>query len=95
MQGWRDLRAARPNLFRFVEVMQQPAAVTDSLIHKWRVKSLMKQYGDAMLWVRDTCGGGGYAAVCRSVNYAGSQLTSWIAAKMTAALQPTDTDFAG
>ena len=46
------------HLFEKVEVMQQPAAVTDSAIFTWVAEALAKTYG-APLWTRDVCGGAG------------------------------------
>ena len=37
MQGWRDLRAKRPELFEGISVMQQPAVVVDSVITTWSI----------------------------------------------------------
>ena len=37
MMPWRKLRSARPELFRDVVIMQQPAAVTDAVITCWSI----------------------------------------------------------
>ena len=59
MHDWKHLRLQRPDLFQHVEVYSQPACVVDAVIYKWQLESIQQQYGDATLWVRDTCGGAG------------------------------------
>ena len=60
MAEWRKLRdnPKTAHLFEKVDVMQQPAAVTDSVIFGWITEDLAKTYG-ASMWTRDVCGGAG------------------------------------
>ena len=81
------------HLFERLEVMQQPAAVTDSVIFNWIAEEQAAAFG-ATLWTRDVCGGAGGGDHCLSSMFAAGQLANYIAAKMAAVLQPTDTDFA-
>ena len=81
------------HLLEKVDVMCQPAAVTDSIIFSWIAEDLAREYG-ATVWTRDVCGGAGGGESCRTAMFAAGSLGTYIAAKMTAVLQPTDTDFA-
>ena len=51
------------HLFEKLDVMQQPAAVTDSVIFQWITEDLAATYG-ATLWTRDVCGGAGGGEAC-------------------------------
>ena len=44
MKAWRDLRLKRPELFADVSIMQQPAAVVDSVITAWSLQELSMEY---------------------------------------------------
>ena len=91
---WRKLRSARPELFRDVVIMQQPAAVTDAVITCWSIEDLSRRY-PCSLWQKDLSGGGGAGQQCRKAMQLGQQIGAWVAGKMTACLQLTDTDFTG
>ena len=95
MVEWRQLKfdPKTAHLFEKVDVMQQPAAVTDSVIFTWIAEEQAETYG-ASLWTRDVCGGAGGGDACATAMFAAGQMANYIAAKMTAVLQPTDTDFA-
>ena len=93
MQAWRNLRKIRPDLFEGVPVMQQPAAVADSVIATWSIMEMAAKY-PCMLWQRDLSGGGGFSVQAKQAMRIASQVPAWIAGKMTAVLQITDTDFA-
>ena len=58
MKPWRDLREKSPDLFEGVSLMQQPAAVVDSIIMSWVLEQQGNQYPCSM-WMRDLSGGGG------------------------------------
>ena len=58
MQAWVKLRSERPELFRRVEVMQQPAAVMDAVLFSWVLQSQAAQF-PCSLWVRGLSGGVG------------------------------------
>ena len=93
MQAWRRLRDSRPDLFRNVQVMQQPAAVIDSVLMKWVLEDQGKRY-PCSLWQRDLSGGGGFSLQSQQCMQLIGQVPTWIAGKMTSVLQLTDTDFA-
>ena len=95
LEEWRLIRGnpKTAHLLQRVEVMAQPAAVTDSVIFTWVAESQAEEFG-ACLWTRDTCGGAGGGEACRTAMFCAGQIPNYIAAKMTAVLQPTDTDFA-
>ena len=93
MQAWRDLRAKRPDLFEGISVMQQPAAVVDSVITCWTIGEMAAKY-PCVLWQRDLSGGGGFSLQAKQAMRAAGQVPVWIAGKMTPCLQITDTDFA-
>ena len=40
MQPWVQLRKEHPELLEGISIMQQPAAVLDGAIHKWRLEDL-------------------------------------------------------
>ncbi len=95
MLEWRRLRSnpETRSLLERVDVMQQPAAVTDAIIFTWTAAAICRQFG-ACLWTRDVCGGGGGSEACVTAMFAAGCMPCYIAAKMTAVLPPTDTDFA-
>ena len=95
MLEWRRLRGdpETRHLLERVDIMQQPAAVMDAVIFTWVSEDLCRDYG-ACVWTRDVCGGGGGSEACTTAMFAAGCVPNYIAAKMTAVLQPTDTDFA-
>ncbi len=93
MKSWRDLRLQCPELFEGITVMQQPAAVVDSILMAWILEEQGKLY-PCSLWQRDLSGGGGYSTASRQRMQVIGQVPAWIAAKMTSVMQLTDTDFA-
>ncbi len=93
MKPWRDLRARCPELFEGLSLMQQPAAVVDSIIMAWVLEEQAKLY-PCSLWQRDLSGGGGFSTASRQRMQLIGQVAAWIAGKMTSVLQLTDTDFA-
>ena len=93
MQVWRDLRASHPHLFANLQIMQQPAAVMDSVLMSWVLDDMGRRFL-CSLWQRDLSGGGGFSMASRQKMQLVGQIPAWIAGKMTAALQITDTDFA-
>ena len=93
MKSWRDLRDQRPDLFEGISLMQQPAAVVDSVITTWSIMEMAEKY-PSILWQRDLSGGGGFSMQAKQAMRLAGQVPAWIAGKMTACLQITDTDFA-
>ena len=93
MQSWRDLRQKCPELFEGISVMQQPAAFVDSIITTWCIMEMAEKY-PCMLWQRDLSGGGGFSFAAKQAMRIAGQVPAWVAGKMTAVLQITDTDFA-
>ena len=91
MVAWRKLRTERPYLFEGISLMQQPAAVVDSVITTWTIMEMALKY-PCMLWQRDLSGGGGFSLQAKQAMKIAGQVPSWIAGKMTAVLQITDTD---
>ena len=93
MASWVKLRSERPDLFEHVDVMQQPAAVMDSILFAWVVEAQAMKY-PVSLWQRDLSGGGGYALQSMKAMQVANQVPTWILGKMTSVLQITDTGFA-
>ena len=93
MKPWVELRARAPELFEGITVMQQPAAVSDSVIMSWALEELGRLY-PCSIWQRDLSGGGGFSLAARQRMQLVNQIPVWVMGKMTAALQITDTDFA-
>ena len=52
MKTWRALRVEAPHLFEGLQVMQQPAAVVDSVITHWALEDLGSRY-PCSIWQRD------------------------------------------
>ena len=98
MKSWRDLRdgddeEARRWLSR-VEVMQQPAAFADGVITCWICEMRLKHEGlITQVCVRDLFAGGLSASIQR-MSYMTNQLRTYVAGKMTAVMQLTDTGVA-
>ena len=93
MQSWRNLRSKCPELFEGISLMQQPAAVMDSILNNWALEEHGMKY-PVSIWQRDLSGGGGFSEQSRKAMQLVKQIPVWVAGKMTAALQVTDTDFA-
>ena len=93
MASWVQLRRERPELFKRIDVMQQPAAVMDSVLFQWVLEDQAMQF-PVSLWMRDLSGGGGFALQSEIAMKLAGQVPSWVLGKMTSVLQITDTDFA-
>ena len=91
MATFVKLRAARPELFEGLTIMQQPAGFVDAVLYKWIVEDLAREYPQAV-WQRDalqTC----FTKDALKWMALAQQLAGLIAGKMAPVLQLTDTDF--
>ena len=91
MLGWRKLRDEKPLLFDQISIMSQPASNCDSIIMSWSIEEMSEAFV-CSLWQRDCFAVLFSDHVMRSL-FLSQQLSTTIAAKMTASLQLTDTDF--
>ena len=71
--------------------MSQPSSNMDSVLMSWQVRDQAKKYLMS-LWQRD-CFGAAFQADVRKMQFLGHQVPCTVMAKMTSALQLTDTDF--
>ena len=94
MASWRQLRDGDDEEAKAwlstVEVMQQPAAFCDSVIVCWIAEMRRKKEANSMIVVRDMFAGG-LSASCVRMSAVCDQLRTYIAGKMTAVMQLTDT----
>jgi hypothetical protein len=90
MRQWVKLRAQHPDMFSQMEVYQQPAGFMDEIILVWSLQSFQKKYPQAV-WQRDLFSAALSAGSRRAMSLA-QIIPCWIAGKMTAVLQITDTD---
>lgn len=91
MSPWRKLRQTHPELFKTVSVMAQPASNVDSVIMSWAVEEQSEDF-PCSLFQRD-CFAAAFSEPASHALFLGQQLQCTVAAKMTASLQLTDTDF--
>jgi hypothetical protein len=91
MSPWRKLRQTHPDLFKSVTVMAQPASNVDSVIMSWAVEEQSEDF-PCSVFQRD-CFAAAFSEPVSHALFLGQQLQCTIAAKMTASLQLTDTDF--
>ncbi len=73
--------------------MQQPAAVVDSAMTTWSIMQMAEKC-PCMLWQRDSSGGGGFSTQAKQALRLAGQVPCWVAGRMAACLQISDTDFA-
>ena len=92
MKKWVELRSKCPEMFVGLSIMQQPAAVTDSVVQHWRIQELSAQYGRS-IWQRYTFATHMTSEAYQSMSL-GWMLRSLFLGKMTPVLQLTDTDLA-
>ena len=71
--------------------MSHPSSNMDSVLMAWQVRDQAKKY-PMSLWQRD-CFGAAFQADERKMQFLGHQVPCTVMAKMTSALQLTDTDF--
>ena len=94
MESWRKLRDGDDESAKAwlssVELMQQPAAFCDSVIVCWIAEMRRKEEANRMIVVRDMFAGG-LSASCVRMSAVCDQLRTYIAGKMTAVMQLTDT----
>jgi hypothetical protein len=91
LQSWRQVRQLHPELFDRVSVMSQPAANVDSVIFCWAQQELASEI-PCSLWQRD-CFSASFSEDAQQALFLNQSVSTTVAAKMTAALQLTDTDF--
>ena len=92
MLGWRELRERRPELFECLVLFQQPAAFMDEITQLWAIEDLARRVPQAV-HQRDLFAAA-LTKLCLTAMKLSGQIPAWIAAKMTAVLQLTDTDIA-
>ena len=90
MVTWRKLRKEHPELLEGIRVWQQPSAVMDSVLQKWDLEDLKKDFPYAV-WTRD-CLGCALTERAMEACRAASYLANWVPAGMTPCMQLTDTD---
>ena len=89
--AWRSVRASNPELFEHISVMAQPASNVDSIIFVWSQEEMAKDLS-LSLWQRD-CFSASFTEDAERSMFLSQSIPTTIAAKMTASLQLTDTDF--
>ena len=95
LRAWRELRDSSLETAAMIgrlDVMQQPAGFSDSIIAVWRLEVQQKRYPQT-LHVRDL-NASYLSSDARKASYLSHQVPGWIGGKMTAVLQVTDTDVA-
>ena len=89
--AWRKLRESDPHLFRHFSVYSQPASNMDGIIMSWVIKAMSKEHPVA-LHQRD-CFSAAFSSEVMNMQYLAHEASCSVMAKMTAAMQLTDTDF--
>lgn len=88
---WRKLRQEHPHLLEHLLIMSQPSSNMDSILMAWQIRDMSAKYG-LTLWQRD-CFGAVFTDQVRQMQFLAHQVPASVLAKMTSALQLTDTDF--
>ena len=91
LEGWRKIRASHPHLFRHFTVMSQPSCNMDSICMAWNIQDSAHEM-PVSLYQRDAYGAA-FSDSTTKMRYLSHQAQSTIQAKMTSAMQLTDTDF--
>ena len=91
LEPWRKLRKDEPQLLRHFHVYSQPSSNTDGIIMSWVIRDMSHKAG-MRLHQRD-CFGAAFVDQVRQMQFLAHEVPSSIVAKMTSALQLTDTDF--
>ena len=91
LEPWRRLRREHGEVMRHFLVMSQPAAMMDGVIMAWQIRDMAKKY-PMSLWQRD-CFAAAFTSEVRAMQFMSHQVSASVMAKMTSALQLTDTDF--
>ena len=91
MGAWRKIRESDPHLLKHFSVYSQPASNMDGIIMSWVVKAMSKQHPVA-LHQRD-CFSAAFSPEVMNMQYLAHEVPCSVMAKMTAAMQLTDTDF--
>ena len=89
--AWRKLRESDPHLFRHFSVYSQPASNMDGISMSWVIKAMSKEHPVA-LHQRD-CFSAAFSSEVMNMQYLAHEASCSVMAKMTAAMQLTDTDF--
>ena len=95
LKSWVALRKSSPEakaMIDYIDIMQQPAGFSDTIIAVWRIESAAAEYPQS-LHVRDL--NASYLSDhSRQASMLSHSVMGWIGGKMTAVVQPTDTDVA-
>ena len=95
LRSWVALRNSSPEakaMIDYIDIMQQPAGFSDSIIAKWRIEAMAVEHPQS-LHVRDL--NASYLSdYARQASYLSHAVMGWIGGKMTAVVQPVDTDVA-
>ena len=95
MRSWVQLRRENPQarkLVQEIELMQQPSGFQDSIISKWRIEAQASQYVQK-LHSRDI-NASYLSSSARMASFLSHEVNHFLAGKITAVLQLTDTDVA-
>jgi hypothetical protein len=95
LKSWVALRKSSPEakaMIDYIDIMQQPAGFSDTIIAVWRIESAAAEYPQS-LHVRDL--NASYLSDhSRQASMLSHSVMGWIGGKMTVVTQPTDTDVA-
>ena len=95
LKSWVALRKSSKEakeMIDYIDIMQQPAGFSDTIIAVWRIESAAAEYPQS-LHVRDL--NASYLSDhSRQASMLSHSVMGWIGGKMTAVAQPTDTDVA-
>ena len=95
LKSWVALRKSSKEakeMIDYIDIMQQPAGFSDTIIAVWRIESAAAEYPQS-LHIRDL--NASYLSDhARQASMLSHSVMGWIGGKMTAVAQPTDTDVA-
>ena len=94
LKNWVKLRRENPvarEMLKKVEIMQQPSGFQDSIISKWRIEAMSE--GGQRLTSRDL-NASYLSESARKASYLSHEVCHFEGGKITAVIQPTDTDVA-
>ena len=94
LKGWVQLRKTNPvakQILQEIEVMQQPAGFQDSIISKWRIEQTSV---DGQRFMSRDLNSSYLSEAARKASFLSQEVCHFEAGKITAVIQPTDTDVA-
>ena len=91
LSAWRKIREESPELLKHYTVMSQPSSNMDGVLMAWSIRDDAKRH-PVSLHQRD-CFGAAFTTETMSMQHLAHEVPCSVMAKMTAALQLTDTDF--